>query len=69
MFEAWYNAYMILPSDPYMLLSYVNTKLRDEFSSLEELCEELDVPQEELVSKLAAIGYCYEETGNRFVQI
>ena len=32
----------MLPQDPYILLSYVNTKLRDEYASLSALCGGLD---------------------------
>ena len=30
----------MLPQDPFILLSFVNTQLRDRFDSLEALCEE-----------------------------
>ena len=39
----------MLPQDPMILLSYVNTKLRDEYASLDELCAALDADREELV--------------------
>ena len=57
----------MLPKDPVMLLSFVNLKLRDYYSSLEALCEDLDVAQEELEKKLAAIDYHYDTQSNRFV--
>ena len=57
----------MLPIDPNMLLSYVNTKLRDEFSSIEELCDCLDVDREELVNKLQNAGYRYDHAINQFV--
>ena len=56
----------MLPQDPMILLSVVNTKLRDEYSSLREFCEETDTEEEALVAKLAAIGYHYDEAANRF---
>ena len=43
----------MLPQDPYILLSYVNTKLRDEYASLSALCGGLDVGETELAQKLA----------------
>jgi hypothetical protein len=49
-----------------ILLSVVNTRLRDEYASLEELCAETGMDREELTAKLAAIGYRYDETENRF---
>ena len=58
----------MLPNDPYMLLSYVNTKLRDEYSALGDFCEELDVPRDEIEARLLAIGYRYDEAENRFMQ-
>ncbi|MBQ5566357.1 MAG: DUF4250 domain-containing protein [Oscillospiraceae bacterium] len=57
----------MLPNDPVMLLSVVNTKLRDEYPSLAELCLALDVDSAEIISKLAPLGYIYDESANRFV--
>ncbi len=54
------------PRDSMILLSVLNTKLRDEYSSLEELCGETDTDPDELTAKLAAVGYHYDETTNRF---
>ncbi|MGN1030261.1 MAG: DUF4250 domain-containing protein [Butyricicoccaceae bacterium] len=53
--------------DPMMLLSYVNTKLRDQYRSLDALCEDLQMSRPELVQKLAAIDYEYDRALNRFV--
>lgn len=58
--------YMI-PSDPVMLLSYVNLKLRDFYGSLSAFCDDLDVGEEEIVRKLASIDYHYDEERNQFV--
>ena len=57
----------MLPQDPIILLSYVNTKLRDEYSSLDELCAALDADKEELVRKLETVGYAYDKEKNRFL--
>jgi hypothetical protein len=57
----------MLPKDPVILLSFVNTKLRDEFSSLDELCAALDANQAELTKTLAALDYHYDETKNQFI--
>lgn len=59
---------MPIPSDPNMLLSYVNLKLRDYYSSLEALCDDLDVSRAEIEEKLGSIGYSYQEERNQFVQ-
>ena len=56
-----------LPQDPWMLLSVINTKLRDQFPSLTALCEDLDVEAGELLSVLEKIGYHYDEGQNAFV--
>ena len=50
-----------------MLLSFVNTRLRDEYDSLEELCAALDVSRSELEERLAPIGYQYNEQTNQFI--
>ena len=57
---------MNLPNDPIMLYSAVNLKLRDFYSGLDALCEDLDVEKEELISKLQAAGFEYNEERNRF---
>ena len=55
-----------LPKDPVILLSYINTLLRDEYSSLSSLCEDRQVDEEELRKTLSSIGYAYDSTLNRF---
>lgn len=57
---------MSLPKDPVMLLSVVNTKLRDYYPSLEELAKAEGVAQEEIIQNLAKINYVYDENHNRF---
>ena len=57
----------MFPKDPVMLLSFVNMKLRDFYSSLDAMCEDMDVEKEEVVSKLASIGYEYDKERNSFV--
>ena len=57
----------MLPQDPIILLSYVNTKLRDEYDSLDELCAALDADWEELIRRLEAVGYNYDQEKNRFL--
>lgn len=58
---------MQLPNDPNMLLSYVNLKLRDYYSSLENMCDDLDISQGEIEEKLKSIGYRYDSGRNQFV--
>ena len=57
----------MLPQDPIILLSYVNTKLRDEYSSLDELCAALDADKEALVQTLKGVNYTYHQERNQFV--
>lgn len=57
---------MSLPKDPVMLLSVVNTKLRDFYPSLEELAKAEGVTAEEIIQKLAMINYVYDENRNQF---
>lgn len=56
----------MLPQDPVILFSVVNTKLRDRYDSLEALCEDMDADQKQLVRTLGAIGYVYHEELNQF---
>lgn len=57
----------MLPKDPVMLLSFVNTQLRDNYSTLEEFCSVYNVSKEELTETLKAIDYEYEAGQNQFV--
>ena len=58
---------MKLPEEPVMLLSFVNMKLRDQYASLDDLCDDLNVLSVELEEKLGEIGYLYNAKENRFV--
>ena len=52
--------------DPNILLSLINTKLRDEYSSLDLLVDDLQLDKNILVSRLKEIDYYYDETKNSF---
>lgn len=56
----------MIPQNPVMLLSFVNTKLRDEFDNLEAFCDYYDVSQEEIEEKLKQIDYYYQKNINQF---
>ena len=56
----------MMPNDPVMLLSFVNMKLRDQYDSLESLCDDLNVNEQEIVKKLAKIDYHYQKDVNQF---
>ena len=58
---------MSLPKDPVMLLSFVNTQLRDNYPSLDELAASYGVSAAEIEEKLKAIDYSYDKENNRFV--
>ena len=57
----------MIPKDPVMLLSFINLKLRDYYSSFEALCDDLDVDGDEIISKLAGINYQYDADKNQFI--
>ena len=57
----------ILPNDPMLCLSVVNTKLRDYYSNLDALCEDLNIEKEQLINKLNAVDYQYDINRNQFV--
>lgn len=58
----------MISDNPIILLSYTNTKLRDEYSSLEAMCDDLDIDVEELVKKLKNEGYIYSKEQNQFIK-
>ena len=55
------------PKAPAMLLSYINTQLRDHYPSMDELCKVLDADRAEIDEKLASIDYEYDPAANRYV--
>ena len=55
-----------IPNDPVMLLSFINTRLRDEYPSLTELCASLSVDEDMISEKLAAAGFTYDKNSNQF---
>lgn len=56
----------MLPNDPVMLLSVINMKLRDTYSSLDDLCDDMDVSRIEIEEKLKKINYEYDSQSNQF---
>ncbi len=57
---------MELPNDPMMLYSMINMKLRDFYSSLDALCEDMGVSKDEIVRRLGEAGFEYNEEQNKF---
>lgn len=56
----------MIPKDPVMLLSFINLKLRDYYSSLSDLCDDLEVDETDIISTLISIGYFYDKEKNQF---
>ena len=58
---------MNLPNDPIILLSVLNTKLRDFYPSLDALCDDLEANRAEIEEKCRSVGYEYSAERNRFI--
>lgn len=58
---------MNLPKDPVILLSVVNTQLRDQYASLEELAKAHMISEQDIIDKLETINYSYNKEQNQFV--
>ncbi len=56
-----------IPQDPVILLSYVNLKLRDFYSSFDDMCEDLELDSTQISEKLASIDYKYDPAQNQFI--
>ncbi len=56
----------MIPQDPYMLLSYINMKLRDQYASLDELCDDMNLSRALIEKKLQTAGFEYNVSQNRF---
>ena len=57
----------MLPNDPVILVSFLNTKLRDFYKNLDDLCDDMDVDKNEIINKIKTIGYEYSEQINQFI--
>ena len=58
---------MTFPKDPVMLLSMINTYLRDQYASMEELCAACSVQKKDVDEKLKSIDYRYDPEQNQYV--
>ena len=58
----------MLPKEPNMLLSVINTKLRDFYDSLDSLCDDLDESKDEIIDLLLSIDFYYDKEKNQFVK-
>lgn len=57
---------MNLPTDPIMLMSVINMKLRDFYKNLDDLCSDMGIDKAELCDKLNSAGFEYDEENNKF---
>lgn len=57
----------MIPKDPMILLSYVNTQLRDYYESLGALCTCRGLNRQNLLEKMDSIDYHYDEKTNQFI--
>lgn len=57
----------MLPKDPVILLSVVNTKLRDEYTGLDDLCAAEDADRAALERTLAALDRHYDAAHRQFI--
>ena len=55
-----------LPKDPVLLMSFINTRLRDRYPSLNALCEDMGINACELKERLASAGFEYMPGINQF---
>jgi len=60
---------MYLPSDPDMLYSMINMKLRDQYASFDDLCDDEDIDPAMLLVRLNGAGYEYDAEHNKFSPI
>ena len=67
MIQRRFIMYQNIPNDSVMLLSFVNTQLRDFFTTLDLFCENFNVNRSELEAKLKSIDYEYDAATNQFV--
>ena len=56
----------MIPQDPFILLSFINMKLRDEYDSLDALADGLDVDVNDIKSRLDSVGFKYDASQNQF---
>ena len=61
------NMTINLPKDPMILLSVVNTKIRDQYHTLDALCEDMQIEKNDIIEILKGIDYEYDESRHQFV--
>lgn len=56
-----------IPKDPYILISYLNTKMRDENINFNTLCIELNIDEKDIFEIILKTNYKYDRNVNRFI--
>ena len=56
----------MIPKDPIMLLSWINTQLRDRYASLDDLCRSENLERSAIEASLASVDYVYDSDTNQF---
>lgn len=59
--------YEKIPNDPVMLLSFINTQLRDTYESFDAFVIAFQVDASEVLKKMSAIDYEYDAATNQFI--
>lgn len=57
----------MLPKDPMILFSFLNTRLRDLYGSLDELCDDMEADKASILETMASVGFHYDPEKNTFV--
>lgn len=57
----------MIPQDPFILVSYLNTKLRDFYPDLDSMCTQLGLDKEEIKEKMQRVDFFYDPEINQFV--
>lgn len=57
---------MQLPNDPIMLMSVINMNLRDKYSNLDELCDDMNIDKNQIIEKMKNAGFEYDEGNKKF---
>lgn len=61
---------MLLPKDPYILLSFLNARLRDQYADLEDLCASLDADRcSPCGRRWRGVDYRYDPVYHQFIPI
>lgn len=64
--DTFWDNKKIMEMDPFMLVSTLNTKLRNDFESLIALCDRYDLNQSDLIRRLAYFNFEYIGEINQF---